>query len=225
MLKRLSGYAVFILFIMTLMSGYGCKHMAGEGSKEGRVVYEITYPDTLKQAPFAAFLPKEMTLYFKDNKTNAEFKAGMGIITTRFMSDADQRKFSTLFKGFGKKSAMIFDEEAVKRNFLDRVELKLVETGHTKQVAGMNCREVNVTDSTDHTYQVYYTEDINLESPNWCTPYRDIDGLMLEYSVNVNNIVMNLRAKSVIFEKVDSSQFSVPADYEIITDPKEFKVF
>lgn len=207
------------------MSGYGCKHAAGDGSREGKVLYEVSYSDTLKNGPFAAFLPKEMTLYFKDNKTNAEFKAGMGLITTRFLSDADERKFSTIFKGFGKKSAMIFDERAVEKNFLDRVNLKLVETGNTKDIAGMKCREVNVTDSTDNTYQVYYTEDVNLESPNWCTPFRDIDGLMLEYSVKVNNIVMNLKAKSIVFEKVDSAQFTIPADFEIITDPKKFKPF
>ena len=225
MLKRITGYVSFSLLLIALGGGYGCRHMAGNGSSEGKIVYEITYPDTLKENPMAAMLPKEMTLYFQDNKTNAEFKIGMGMIVTRFMSDAIDKKFSTLFKGFGKKSAMVFDEAAVKKNFLDRVDLKVVETGNTKEVAGIKCREVNVTDSTDHTYQVYYTDDINLETPNWCTPYNKIDGMMLEYSVKVNNIVMNLKAKSVVFEKVDSTQFIVPDDYEIITDPKQFKPF
>jgi len=225
MIRKWSGYTAFLLLANVLLSGYGCKHKGAGGSAEGKVVYEISYPDTIKQGPMAAMLPKEMTLYFKDDKTNAEFKMGMGLIVTSFMSDAGEKKFSTLFKGFGKKSAMILDEESVKKNFIDRVDLKLVETGATKDVAGIKCREVNVTDSTDNTYQIYYTEDINLESPNWCTPYRDIDGVMLEYCVKVNNMVMNLKAKSVVFEKVDSTVFIVPPDYEIITDPKQFRPF
>ena len=222
---KLIPYFLYVIFLSTLLGNYGCKHTPGDGNSEGKVIYEISYPDTLKNGPMAAFLPKEMTLYFKNNITNAEFKIGMGLITTRFLSDADEKKFSTIFKGMGKKSAMVFDEEAVKKNFLDRVSLKVVKTGNTKDVAGYKCQEVNITDSTDNTYQVYYTDDVNLESPNWCTPYNEIDGLMLEYSIKVNNMVMNLKAKQVIFEKVDSANFTLPKDYEIITDPKQFKPF
>jgi hypothetical protein len=225
MIRRNTGYICLLLFIFVLLNGYGCKNEAHEGNSEGKVVYEVSYPDTLKNGPMGAMLPKEMTLYFRENKTNAEFKMGMGLITTHFMSDASEKKFSTLFKGFGKKSAMVFNEAAVKKNFLDHVDLKLVETGNTKEVAGYKCREVNVTDSTDHTYNVYYTEDVNIDSPNWCTPFKEIDGLMMEYSVKVNDIVMNLKAKSVVFEKVDSTLFTIPPDYEIISDPKKFQPF
>lgn len=225
MIKKNLGYFCYILFVLTITGSYGCKHRLGEGRGEGKIVYEVSYPDTLKNGPMAAFLPKEMTLYFKDNITNAEFKMGMGLITTRFLSDAGKGQFSTIFKGFGKKSAMTFNREQVKTNFLDHVDLKLVETGKTIEIAGYQCKEVTVTDSTDNTYEVYYTEEVDLDDPNWCTPFNEIDGLMLQYSIKVNNMVMNLKAKSVVFEKVDSLNFVLPADYEIITDPKQFKPF
>jgi len=225
MIKSIGGYTCLVLFIATLLGGYGCKHDTLKGRNEGKVIYEVTYPDTLLNSPMGAMLPKEMTMYFRDNKTNSELKMGMGMIVTRFMSDANDKTFATLLKGFGKKSAMVFDEEAVKKNFLDRVDLKLVETGKTKEIAGFVCREVNVTDSTDNTYQVYYTEEVALENPNWCTPFNDIEGLMMEYTININNMVLNLIAKSIVFEKVDSLMFTVPDDYEIITDPKQFRPF
>jgi len=121
----------------------------------------------------------------------------------------------------GRKVAMVLDKKQVDENFSDRVHLKVVHTSETKEIAGVMCRQAMITDSTDHTYPVYYTDDLEIASPNWSSPFRDINGLLMEYSIKFGGMVMNLKAKEIVNTKNDQTFYEIPEGYEIIKDPKD----
>lgn len=149
----------------------------------------------------------------------------MGMFESRTISDASAFKLTTMISAMGKKMAMVLDKKQIEKNFANRVDLKMEYTGKAKQIAGVDCQEVLVTDSIGNTYPVYFTEELNVEKPNWNTPFREIEGVLMEYSVKFGNIRMKLTAKEVINEKHDPQLFTIPEGYEIISDPSKLKGF
>ena len=69
----------------------------------------------------------------------------------------------------------------------------------------------------NESYIFAYTDEIALKSPNWCTPYRDIEGVLLDYRIENYGMNMRLRATSIRSEEVDDSEFIVDDRYETLT--------
>ena len=124
----------------------------------------------------------------------------------------------------GKKIAMVLDGKQVESSFSDRVPLKVRYTDEVKEIAGIQCHQAMVTDSTDNSYAVYYTEQFGKSDYNWSTPFKDIKGMMMDYTIRFDNVIMKLTAKEVINEPNDSSLFQVPDGYEVITDPSQMQL-
>jgi hypothetical protein len=149
---------------------------------------------------------------------------GMSMMETRLISDASAFTYTTLMDAMGKKIALVLNKAQVEENYSDRVDLKVMHTGETKVIAGMQCKQAMITDSTNNTYPVYYTEDLNVTNPNWSSPFRDIKGFMMEYSIRFGEMVMNLKAKEVVGVENDESLFTVPEGYQIVKDTKDLKL-
>lgn len=213
-----------LLFTISAVTPYGCSPGAGPGVQEGRIVYDVEFDAEGLPPMMKAMLPSEITTWFSGDRTCTVIKAGMNMMETRLISDAVHYKYTTIVNAMGKKKAMVFDEEMVKQEFLGRVPLKVVFTGEEKEIAGVPCRQAMITDSTNHTFPVYYTDHIGLTDPNWCTPFSEIKGLLMEYTISFGNFVMKLKAREVIRETADKSYFEIPEGYELITDPSQIKM-
>lgn len=217
------GVAIALLFLVIATAPYGCSNSPFDGLKEGKVIYDVTFETGDMNPMVKAMLPSEIITYFKDNKTCTVISMGMNMMETRMISDANLKQHITLISAMGKKVAMVLDQQQVKKNFIDRVDLQVRHTSERKMIAGINCKEAIITDSTNHTYPVYYTEEISVKTPNWSSPFSDIEGLLMEYSISLGGMVMNLKAKEIVNTKSDSSFFEVPEGYEIVKDPSQFK--
>ncbi|MBL7914103.1 MAG: hypothetical protein JNL49_03585 [Bacteroidia bacterium] len=221
---RLTGLLLTALFLISGLIPYGCKSGLHSGLEEGKIVYEVTFESADINPIMKALLPGEVTTYFSGGKTCTIISMGMNMMETRLISDAMSFKYTTLVSAMGKKMALVLDKNQVAQNYSDRVELKVVHTGETKEIAGIKCKQAMVTDSTNNTYPVYYTEDFDVQSPNWSSPFRDIDGMLMEYSIRFGDMVMNLKAKEIVAGKNDVSLYTVPEGYEVFTDPKDMKL-
>jgi hypothetical protein len=221
-LKFIGAILPAMLLLMVALAPYGCKHSEFDGMKEGKVIYDVTFEGEEINPMVKAMLPSEVVTYFGDNKTCMVISMGMNMMETKLISDASELKYTTMVAAMGKKIAMILNKKQVDENYLDRVDLKVVHTSEVKEIAGVKCKEAVVTDSTQNSYSVYYTDDLALDKPNWSSPFREIDGLLMEYSIQVAGMKMNLKAREIVNEKQDPAFFVVPSDYQIGTDPKDF---
>lgn len=222
----LLGSLVALLFAVSFLMPYGCSRSPFSNIDEGKIVYAVELDESENINPMMkAMIPSEATCYFGNSRTCFVMAGPMGVFESRTISDASVYKLTTLISAMGKKMAMVLDKNQVEQNFADRVDLKMEYTGNSKQIAGVECKEVLVTDSIGNTYPVYFTEDLNVEKPNWNTPFREIEGMLMEYSVQFGNIRMKLTAKEIVNEKHDPLLFTIPEGYEIITDPSKLKKF
>ena len=105
--------------------------------------------------------------------------------------------------------------------------MKIEITKETKDVAGYKCKKAIVTfvDETKQGFDLYYTNELKIKNSNWWTPFKEIDGVILEYQVSRYNIDMKLVAKEVEFTTIESAIFDVPKDYKMVTRKEIDEVF
>jgi hypothetical protein len=223
LIRQSYGPVVALLFCLSALAPYGCKQSPFDGLKEGKVIYDVTVEGDEINPMMKAMMPGEIITYFGNDRTCTVISAAMNMMETRLISDAANYSYTTLVSAMGKKVAMVLNKKQVEENYLDRVNLKITYTGQEKEIAGILCKEAMVTDSTNNTYPVYYTEELAVKTPNWSTPFRDINGLLMEYSINMAGMRMNLRAREIVNETHDPSMYQIPEGYEIIDDPKKMK--
>jgi len=68
------------------------------------------------------------------------------------------------------------------------------------------------------TYEVWFSEDFGAENPNFDNPlYKDIDGVLLEFSMITPQFTMVFSAISVEKKSISNKEFEIPADYTVTT--------
>lgn len=82
----------FYLLLFGVIVLSSCKDSISDKS-EGVIEYKVTYPKMDKTNFMLDFMPKEMKMYFKDNKYITTVSAGMGTFKTEFVCDQATDEF------------------------------------------------------------------------------------------------------------------------------------
>jgi GLPGLI family protein len=193
---------------------------------EGLIEYKVTPIDPGN--PMAALAPTKMTLKFKDNYCAAQMSAGLGLFGISFISDPEKKRFMHLVKLMNSKYALIFQgDEAITKD-VDADPKPIIEkTNDTKIICGYNCKKAIVTykDTSIAGFDIWYTNEINIQHPNWSTPFHDIDGVLMEYQMKRYKLELRFTCKSVSKAEIDNSTFDLPAEYKVITQAEMEKKF
>ena len=214
-------FHLLILFISILFL-QNCDTIFHKNVKEGSILFEIKYPENEAGDLMAGLLPNEMVLKFKNDKTAGTFSAGMGVFEASLITDPHSKSVLQLLKIMNERYVQAYDSTEIGELFSELPEIKIVKTDEEKTIAGYNCKKAIVTfkDNIKEEFNVYYTNDIGIKNSNWCTPFREIDGVLLEYQVRKYNYEMRLTALEVVKEEIDDNAFSVPKEYENISKQK-----
>ena len=118
-----------------------------------------------------------------------------------------------------KKMAYVADTAAINKELAHDVQFKITEVDGTKMIAGYKCKKAMAKsiDGKAPDVELYYTNDIKLDDPNWATPFKGIDGVLMQYRISKYGFYMEFTAQKVEPEKVDDQLFIMPADYKIIS--------
>ncbi len=192
-------------------------------SEEGVISYEITYPKPPKSDLTKSMMPSEMELKFKDDKYLTFISFGFGLVKMQYFSDDKKKELYELI-AIGKERVASHNTP---ENIGDLLKITpehtvtLVE-GETKEIAGYDClkAKVKVGGANPYEFDAYYTMDLPLIDPNWCTPFKGIPGVLMQYQVEQFDVRMEFTAKSVEFIRQDAKEFSVPDDYSIVNRQK-----
>jgi GLPGLI family protein len=217
-----------ILFVfLSLIYLPSCREFTDEKYiSEGIIEYEISYPETATDNIMLTLMPKEMTFKFKKDKISIDFTGGLGMFKATFISDLQEKNLIHMVKILNKKYAITFNQDEI--NTTDELpEMDINYTKETKDIAGYSCKRAIISFTSDkHTsFDVWFTEDINLTAPNWSTPYKDVKGVLMEYQLKRYDVEMRFTAKSVEKTEIDDSEFIRPDDYKIITKKEMDEIF
>ena len=123
-----------------------------------------------------------------------------------------------MVKVFDVKQACIDDEKSIAEEN-KKYELIFEETSEKKEIAGYTCKKVIATMADDPSvkFDVYYTEELNINTPNAHTPYDKINGMLMQYRLKKFGLELEFTAKGVEKEKIANEEFELPAYYKVIS--------
>lgn len=217
---------IFVFFALV----FGCVFASCSNSgrtenslTEGVIEYNAEVVDA--SHPMAGLAPGSATVKFKENKLQLEMST-MGIFNTIFISDPSKKTLTQMVKFMDIKNACIQTEADLIQENKD-YELKLEETKQTKKIAGYNCKKVTASFISDpsNTFDVYYTDELGLDSINNIGPYKQIKGMLMQYRLKKLGLEMCFTATAVKKEEIKDDVFEVPAFYKIVTRPEMEKLF
>ncbi|MFI5219900.1 MAG: DUF4412 domain-containing protein [Bacteroidia bacterium] len=191
---------------------------------EGKVVYEISYPDADIPDEQLAMMPTESSIQFKGTQSRLDMAMGMGM-SMIMIFDGKEKTSTTLMDMMGSKTATKMTEQDMKeekeKKGIKDPQVKL--TDETKTIAGYVCKKAVIT-TEDGSFDVFYTNDIENKS-QWEERYKGLNGFLMEYQMKQGPMTMKMVAKSVGKEKVDEKIFEIPADYKMMTKEEMKKMY
>lgn len=216
----------FYVLLMTLAGGFaGCKLDGKDGIAEGIIEYDAEPVDMSN--PMADLAPSKMTVRFKDNKSCVDLSAGMGLFSTTFISDPENLTMTQLIKLLNKKYVHVADTSELRQENHQGPKMFIEKTNETKMIAKYKCKKaiVRFENNARPPFDIYYTNDIAIENPNWSNPFSEIDGVLMEYQLARHGLEMRFTAKTVTPSDIDDEIFEVPEDYKKISHEELVRIF
>ncbi|CAG0989477.1 MAG: hypothetical protein HND27_02960 [Bacteroidetes bacterium] len=208
-------YFSFFSLLIALIGGCGKKFSS---NSEGVIEFEVTYPKMDPSHFMLDFLPKSMEQRFKNNTFITELSAGMGMFRTCFIIDCNDKKFTHFVKLINKKYILTLNEEGV--NEMNQIMPTYIVTpsSETKEIAGYLCKKATVTvENSGEVFDIFYTDEIDIDEPNWATQYSEIKGVLMEYQLEKYGLCMRITAKNVSFGSVEDNSLKQPEGYQHVS--------
>jgi len=183
---------------------------------EGVIEYELSYPELDSNNLMLEMLPDEMVMHFKEDKFRSELKTGAGIVEMTLIANGADRQMHNMVKLFSDRYVLSLDQQGAREmvNVIPPFQIKNLDGIDT--IADAACKRVLIDfgAAKNESYIFAFTDEVGMIEPNWCTPYHEIQGVLLDYHIENYGIVMHLRAKRIIAEEVEDELFVVDERYQ-----------
>lgn len=212
-------YTILLFILITLITSCGNYNTSGK-IEEGVIKYDIKYFQSEAENPIISLLPTSMTYKFKDDNISQRIEGWMGIFHMAAISIPKKDENTALLKILNKKylyQSLITNGKSFGYDEMPGMKITLVNDS-IKTIAGYKCHKaiVSFSDTTKTPFDIFYTNDIELKNPNRNNPFREIDGVLLQYQMCFQNIRMLLAAKKIEGIEIPDEAFEVPDGYETV---------
>ena len=195
--------AAFIAVICNSCSETGAKYI-----KEGEIHYSIEYIGTFGSIPKDVY-PKNLIVSFKHNKILFEMISPIGNSGILNLSNPDKDIYDTYFSLFtlryyypAKKGEMYPGFEAMEG-------MELHKTEKTSVICGFNCKNAEITFPSDRqkVFEIWYTDEIRVKNPNVCSPFNELDGVLMSFIFLIGHSELHFNAENVYRKDVPDQIF------------------
>ncbi len=204
---------------------YGC----GSGFLDARpdagvIEYALSFPDQPANGIMSGMLPEKTTLFFQGHEQIAELSAGMGLFRTAMIMNNKTRTMDYQLTLMGKRITAKLQPNDIHEYFGDGGEPVIVHTQRVDTVAGYPCRHaIAIFPRVSHAeVDLWYTDKIDMEAPNWMNPFAQVEGVLLRYELVHHGLRMRMDATSVKPGKVDPAKFGVDTGFQQVS-PAQMK--
>jgi GLPGLI family protein len=146
-----------------------------------------------------------MKLMFNEKQASNIIEGFMGMYKLNVFTNFHSRKCSTILKVFDKNYVLKGGRNEQMCCFDAMEGMEIEETKDTKIIAGFNCKKAIIRlPGRNETFTIYYTEEIALKHPNSTNPYSDINGVLMEFELNL--LYLRMRFVAEKFQSCDEAE-------------------
>ena len=210
------------LFFSLLIVFWGCNRTHSDKSfNEGTIEYSIQFEGNDNTKMNTNMLPNKLTIKFRDNNTSNKIEGLSGSVNLTFINNVDDNTFIVLVNLWSKK--LFYQDSLLKEKlpnaYAGMPAISIEKTNETVLFKGYNCKKAiaHYKDSSNCSFDILYTNDINIDNPNANTPFEEIDGVMLKFSIKFDKYLMSITSSSIKSEKISRDEFTLPPGYEKVS--------
>ncbi|MDP4129910.1 MAG: hypothetical protein Q8918_04435 [Bacteroidota bacterium] len=212
-MKKTQLYVFFLLLVPVYLSA---QKRIGELTLVYNYVVNIS-PDVGKQI-FA-----KATFYIKGNLSRAEMSSDLFSSTTIYDSKTGS---GVILKEVNGQKLLIRMNEAnwdQKNSKFNNLNFK--KTSETKMIAGYSCVKATASTTDGFYITVFYTRDVIPENKAYDPPFKNLDGLPLEYEISKGNLNIRYVLAYINLNPVPASKFDIPTSgYRELTYEESLKL-
>lgn len=212
-------FRTLVIIALIFLSLNSCKKIQHKDRiREGYIEYDIEYLDNSIDNFMKGLLPKKMTIKFKNNNTINKIEGFSGIVSFTHIQNFREKKNITLVKVLNKKY-MYVEKLNDKSLFFEDLPGMIIEPQDTtKEICGFMSKKAKIIipDSNIEPFYIYYTDDIIINNVNAQTPFKSINGILLEFQLKLYDMPMRLTASKIQEAEISSEDFEIPKDYDSI---------
>jgi GLPGLI family protein len=189
--------------------------LAGLGSQAQKVVSELTlvYDASISSGSAEPRMADALdgsttTLYIKGPMSRVEMNSALFSSTT--IHDAKTGNAVILREVSGQKLLIRMNADNWKEKNKRYQDIQFKNTGETKNIAGYTCQKAVATLKDGSNFVVYYTPDLVPENRNYDYQFRSLNGLPLEYELNMGKMTIKYTVSRVNLNPVPASKFDIP---------------
>jgi len=125
----------------------------------------------------------------------------------------------------GQKLLIRMNEENWNQKNRRYINLNFTKTNETKTVAGYFCSHARAATPDGFEITVFYTRDLIPENKFYDPPFKNLDGLPLEYELTKGNLHIKYTLASINLNPVPASKFDIPTSgYRELTYEESLKM-
>jgi len=191
-----------------------CQEKGLKNIHEGEIYYNIKYINN--PSSFSSdFLPKELVISFRNDLFATELKAPFGNSGISSIINPKEHVYDTYLNLLSFKYYCEGTPRDLQPGFSAMEGLTLDETGRKSVICGFNCRQVRVTlPGSKTTRYIWYTDDIKVVQPNRLTPYKDIDGVLMDFFYIIGKAELQFTADEVFARQIPDKTFEAKKNYK-----------
>ena len=208
----------FITLLLTLLLVASCgRDNAYKNMREGEIYYNIKYvsnPSSLS----TDLLPKELVIAFRNDLISTTLKAPLGNSGITTVVNPRENIYDTYLNILSFKYYFEGNHADIQPGFGSMKGITFHETGRKSVICGFNCRQarVDMPDNKTSRY-IWYTTEIRAENPNRMTPYRDIEGVLMDFFYIIGDAELQFTADEVLVKQISDRAFEKKENYRKVS--------
>ncbi len=215
-MRNIPGNILFIMLSLITFTGCRSDKNAANTTTADVISYKVNYLEEMAGDIPTKMLPDVMEAYYTRRYIKTSIKGFFGQFSLVQVADLRRNKVITMLNFFGNKAYYVGERGEIPAGIVPLRDPEVNFTNDTLTICGMLSRRAEVT-TTGSTYDIYYTETIDIKSPNITTPYYFIDYVLSDFRVQLSVLKMHLVMKKHVEKEVDISDFQVPEDYDPVS--------
>ena len=212
-------YLPALVSLLALVLG-GCGNQGlGGSAEEGTVEYAMSFPEMPPNGLMANMLPEKAVLSFNRDHQSMDLSAGMGVFRTSMVVNTQAQVVDYHMSVMGKNLVAAFKRRDLVSLNKTEAPLSVLLTSARDTIAGLPCKQAYLIYGTMGTpeAEVWYTDVLDPETPNWYSPFNDIPGVLMRYEVVQHNIRMRMEATKVTLGPVDPAIFEKRKEHQEVS--------
>ena len=214
---------LLLIAVFTLVITNCSKHKKID---EGTIEYAITYPCLEKSNnSLMFFLPKKMIMTFKDNCFKNKFIFSNPNSKLEAISDCNKKEITLAF-GYGKNMKFTKLDSTNIEVLLNDLPKYSRLNNETDSIVFLDNKSLSfhtISSKSDSVFNTVTTKEIAIKNINWCTPFYEIDDVMLEYNLIQYGIEMKFKAEKISSYKINEDFLKIDDGYEFLGIKKYLK--